>query len=119
LIIFAKIFARLHRFDFADFRRLKNVGKERRGNVLKLVLSLLEEGIDNVLLHIFFSFFQPVAFAFDVDDGAVMKHTARIAEANAHICKDLVSLGKGLVGGKYCRDLLIPYGNELKNRFAP
>lgn len=39
----------------------------------KLDLSLLKEGIDNVLLlfHIFFTFFQPVALALDIYDGAV------------------------------------------------
>ena len=39
------------RFDFVVFRRLKNAGKQWCGNVEKLGLSLLKEGIDNVLLY--------------------------------------------------------------------
>ena len=68
-------------FEFAGFRWLKNAGKQRRGNVLKLGLCLLKKGIDNVLLwlHVFPALLEAVAFAFDVDDGAVMK--PRIAEA--------------------------------------
>ena len=34
------------RFDFVVFRRLKNAGKQWCGNVEKLGLSLLKEGID-------------------------------------------------------------------------
>jgi len=82
---------------------------------------LLKKSIDDVLLllHVFLALLEAVAFAFDVDDGAVMKHTVEDRGSDGDVCKDLVPLGKGLVGGKDCRGLLIPSGNELKEQVRP
>ena len=106
------------RFDFVVFRRLKNAGKQWCGNVEKLGLSLFKEGIDNVplLLHIFFTFFQPIAPALDIDDGTVVQNTVEDRRGDGDIGKDLVPLRKGLVGSEDCWDLLIPSGNELKEQ---
>lgn len=84
-------------------------------------MPLLEEGIDNVLLllHIFLAFFQPVAFALDVDDGTVTQNPVEDRRSDGDICKDLVPLRKGLVGGEDCRGLLIPCCNELKEQVRP
>ena len=92
------------RFDFVVFRRLKNAGKQWCGNVEKLGLSLLKEGIDNVLflLHIFFTFFQPIAPALDIDDGTVVQNTVEDRRDDGDIGKDLVPLRKGLVGSEDC-----------------
>lgn len=70
----------------------------------KLGLSLLKEGIDNVLflLHIFFTFFQSVALALDIDDGTVMQNTVEDRRGDGDIGKNLVPLRKGLVGSEYC-----------------
>lgn len=72
-----------------------------------------------LLLHIFFAFFQPVAFALDIDDGAVVQNMVEDRRGDGDIGKDLIPLGKGLVGGKDCRDLLIPSGNELEEQVRP
>ena len=84
-------------------------------------MPLLEEGVDDVLLllHIFFAFFQAVAFAFDVDDGAVVQDAVQDRGGDGDVGEDLVPLRKGLVGGKDGGGLLIPPGNELKEQVRP
>ena len=97
------LFCSESRFSSAPpLRQLKNAGKQRRGNVEKSGLPLLEEGIDNVLflLHVFLSFFESVALAFNIDDSAVMQDTVEDSSGNGDIGEDLVPLGKGFVGSK-------------------
>jgi len=82
------------------------------------VLILLEQRIHNLLFlfHKFLSFFEPVALAFDVDDGAVMQDTVENGRGNGHVGKYLVPLREGLVAGKDGGDLLVTSGDELKER---
>ena len=90
------------------------------GMLRNLGMPLLEEGVDNVLLllHVFLAFFQPVAFAFDVDDGAVVQDAVEDRGGDGDVGKDLVPLRKSFVAGKDCGDLLIPPGNELKEKIG-
>lgn len=90
------------------------------GMLRNLGMPLLEEGVDNVLLllHVFLAFFQPVAFAFDVDDGAVVQDAVEDRGGDGDVGKDLVPLRKSFVAGKDCGDLLIPPGNELKEQIC-
>ena len=55
-----------------------------------------------LLLHIFFTFFQPVALALDIDDGTVVQNTVEDRRDDGDIGKDLVPLRKGLVGSEDC-----------------
>jgi len=50
----------------------KNSGED----VEKLVLPLLEKGVDNVplLLHIFLAFFKPVILALNIDNSGVIQY---------------------------------------------
>ncbi len=81
-------------------------------------MSLLEKGIDDVLLllHVLFALFQPVALTLDVDDGAMMEHTVEDSGGDGDVGKDFVPLRKSFVRGEDCRDLLIPSGDELKEQ---
>ena len=90
------------RFNFADYRQLKNAGKRRWGNVKKLVLPLLEQDIGNVLflLHVFLAFFEPVALAFDVNDRCVVQNTVKDRWGDGDVGENLVPLGEGFVGGE-------------------
>ena len=85
-----------------------------------LVLFLLEQCVHNLLFlfHKLLSFFEPVAFALDVNDGAVMQYTIENGRGNGHVGKHLVPLREGLVAGKYSGDLLVPSGNELKEQIG-
>lgn len=80
-----------------------------------------KQGVDNVLLlfHIFFTLFQPITLALNVDDGAVMKHTIKDGRGNCHIGKNLVPLREGLVGGKDGGHLLVAPCDELKEQVSP
>ena len=65
------------------------------------------------LTHKFLAFFQAVRLTLDVDDGAVMQDTIQDGGGDGDVCKDLVPLGEGLVGGEDGGRFLIPFGNEL------
>lgn len=84
-------------------------------------MALLEEGIDNVLflIHVFLSFFEPVALAFDIDDSTVLQNTGKDSRGDGDIGEDLVPLGKGLVGGKDCGGILVSSGDALKEQVLP
>jgi hypothetical protein len=50
--------------------------------------------------YILFALFEAVAFAFDVDDGAVMQHPVKDSGGGGHVGKELVPPGKGFVRGE-------------------
>ena len=85
-----------------------------------LKLFLLEQCVHKLLflLHKLLSFFETVALAFDVDDGAVMQHAIKNGRGDGHIGEHFIPLGEGLVAGKDSGDLLIPSGNELEEQIG-
>lgn len=81
---------------------------------VKLSLSLFE---NNLLLlpHEFFALFEAIGLALDVDNGAMVENR----RGNGDVCKDLVPMGEGLVGGENRRRPLIASGDELKEQIGP
>lgn len=68
-------------------------------NVKKSGLPLSKKSVDNALflLHVFFSLFEPVALALNIDDGAVVRDTVENRGSDGNVDKDFVPLRKGLV----------------------
>jgi hypothetical protein len=73
------------------------------------------------LLHIFLTFFESVALALDIDDGAVVQDAVedRGGDGDGDVGKDFVPLREGLVGGKDSGCPLITPCNQLKKQMAP
>ena len=68
------------------------------------------------LTHKFFTFFEPIGLALDVNHSTVMQDTIQDGGGNRDIGKDPIPLGEGLVGGKDGGRFLIPSGNELEEQ---
>jgi len=69
-------------------------------SVEKILLSvLLKQSVDDLrlLLHVLLELFEPVGFAFDMDNGTVVDSPVEDGGNDGNIGKDVVSLGKGLV----------------------
>ena len=76
-------------FYRANNSNAKNAQKWRQG------LALSNRGIVslNLLLHVLFTFFEPVALALDVDDSALMQHTVKNCRSNGHILRRNTVIG--------------------------
>jgi hypothetical protein len=68
------------------------------------------------LTHKFFTFFEPIGLALDVNHSTVMQDTIQDGGGNRDIGKDPIPLGEGLVGGEDGGRFLIPSGNELEEQ---
>ena len=79
---------------------------------------MLKKSVNDLLFlaHKFLAFFKAIGLALDVDRRAVMQDTVQDRGGNGYIGKDLIPLGKGLVGSKDCRGLLIAPGDELEEQ---
>ena len=79
---------------------------------------MLKKRIDDPLLLVdkFLAFFQIVRLALHVDGGALVQNIIQNGQGDGDIGKDLVPLGKGLVGDKDNGGLLIPPSNQLKDQ---
>ena len=88
--------------------------------VTKLGVSLLKKSVHDLLLlaHKFLTFLEAVRLALDVNNGAVMQDTIQDGGGNSDVCKDLIPLGKGLIGSEDGGGLLIPSGNQLEEKIC-
>ena len=68
------------------------------------------------LAHKFLALLQTARLALDVNHGAVMQDAVQDSGGGGDVCKDLVPLGEGLVGGKDDGRIFVPPGNELKEQ---
>ena len=77
---------------------------------------MLKKSVHDLLFlaHKFFSFFETVRLAFDVNNGAVMEDTVQDSGGDGDVGKDLVPLGEGLIGSEDSGGLLIASGNQLE-----
>ena len=71
-----------------------------------------------LLFHNFFTFFEPVTFALDVYNGAMVKHPVKDGGSNGDIGKDVIPLRKGPVRGEDSGAFLIPPGDELEEKIG-
>lgn len=57
---------------------------------------LFKQRVDDMLFcFIYFALFEPVAVAFDVDDGEVVQHPVEDGGGDRYLCEDSIPLGKG------------------------
>ena len=104
------------RYEIARKRR-RNFVIFRRG-VTESAISLLEKSIYDLLFlaHKFFTFFEPIELALDVDHSTVVQAAIQNGGGDGYVGKDLIPLGESLVGGKNGGRFLIPSGNELEEQ---
>ena len=81
---------------------------------------MLKKSVNDLLLpaHKLLAFLETVRFAFDVDHGAVMQDTVQDGGGNGDVGKDLVPLGKSLIGSEDGGGLLIAPGNQLEEQIC-
>lgn len=79
---------------------------------------MLKKSVHNLLFlaYKFLSPLEAVGLALDVNNGAVMQDAVQDGGGNGDVCKDLVPLEEGLVGGKDGGRLFVPPGNELEEQ---
>ena len=49
------------------------------------------------LFHMFLTLFKPIAFPFDVDNGAMMQNTVEDSRSDSDISEDIIPLREGLI----------------------